>query len=60
MNPIYSKLVKTGVLGAVLAWALWRESVTTAKLFTLIENNTTAFQLLRAESCIDICREVAK
>ena len=57
--PILKELIKYGVLGPILAWALWMNSKTTERLFNVIENNTKALQLIKSDSCVEICREAA-
>lgn len=56
---VLNALVKAGVVGAVLGWALWENSRDKDRLFTVVENNTAALVLLKSNSCADICREAA-
>ncbi len=54
MKPIYAKLIESGVLGAVLAWALLANMRLTEKLFTVIENNTKALEMIKTDSCREV------
>lgn len=45
-GPILQTLIKYGILGPVLVWALMENSKTTAKLFSVIEANTKALTQL--------------
>lgn len=53
--PILEALIKGGVIGAVLAWALLQNVRLTEKLFTVIENNTAAVSAFANQ-----CREAAR
>lgn len=55
--PIMTALIRSGVLGAVLAWALLQNVRLTEKLFSIIENNTAALHSIKSESCAEMCRE---
>lgn len=46
-ESILKEMVKAGILGAVLAWALWENSRMVERLFQAIERNTAA--LIRVE-----------
>lgn len=41
-SPIGQTIARGGVLAVILAWALWVNDKNTERLFTIIENNTTA------------------
>ncbi len=58
--PIIQALVKSGVIGAVLAWALIQNVRLTEELITIIKGNTIAIQSIKSDSCADFCREVAR
>lgn len=48
--PIMEALVKSGVLGAILVWALMQNAKLTDRSFKVLENNTKA--LLYVESAV--------
>jgi hypothetical protein len=41
-SPIGQIVARTGVLGVILAWALWSNDKLVERLFVIIENNTKA------------------
>jgi hypothetical protein len=41
-SPIGQLVARTGILGLVLAWALWSNDKLVERLFVIIENNTRA------------------
>ncbi len=56
---VLNALVKAGVVGAVLGWALWENSRDKDRLFKVVENNTAALMMIKSNSCADICREAS-
>lgn len=58
--PIIQALVKSGVIGAVLAWALIQNVRLTEQLITIIKNNTIAIEAIKSDSCSDFCREATR
>ncbi len=46
MNEVYAALIKYGILGPVVAWAFWMIFRLQERLFTLIQDNTTALNTL--------------
>lgn len=58
--PIIEALIKSGVVGAVLAWALIQNVHLTEELIKIVKNNTVAIESIKSDSCRDFCREVSR
>lgn len=43
-NELIKAAVKSGMIGIVLAWALWENSRIVDRAFKVVENNTKALQ----------------
>lgn len=43
-SELMKTALKSGILGVVLAWALWQNSQITERLFIVVQNNTAAIE----------------